>query len=197
MAKFVRYDQGVAGGILSSPQFVQQFDNLSQVMHGVITSTYHLGCTFGALSMFFIGNHGGKKCIVFRYFAHLTDWADARVHNDDFGEYPAGFFISTNSTYIRSCGNGLGKWNEHVRYSDVASRNVASANPSGVSEYPNIVRYPWLGANERFIIFGIALANWVCFGVSSIPSSIQWHFPLVFLSVFAIIVISALPFLPE
>jgi hypothetical protein len=122
----------VAGGVLSAPQFVQQFNNPSQIMQGIITSTYHLGCTFGALLTFFIGNHGRKKCIVFQHFT-ISLTADARVHNDDFGKYCAGFIIWADTTYIWSSGDWCGKWNEHLRYSYMGSRNVAPAKPGWIS----------------------------------------------------------------
>lgn len=57
------YDQAIAGGIISGPQFKQQFDNPSQTMQGVITSSYHIGCAVGALLSFVIGELGRKKCI--------------------------------------------------------------------------------------------------------------------------------------
>ena len=63
-SKPARYDQSVAGGIISGPQFKEQFNNPSQTMIGFITSSYHLGCTLGAFATIFIGNHGRKKCIV-------------------------------------------------------------------------------------------------------------------------------------
>jgi len=51
--------------------------------------------------------------------------------------------------------------------------------------------------NYSNIIAGTALSNWICFGFSYLESSIQWRFPLAFQTVFAIIVLGLVPFLPE
>ncbi|KAK1059655.1 hypothetical protein LTR12_002059 [Friedmanniomyces endolithicus] len=43
------YDQGVFGGLLANPSFLEQFNQPSVTLQGQIVSTYTLGCIVGSI----------------------------------------------------------------------------------------------------------------------------------------------------
>ncbi|KAK0276031.1 hypothetical protein LTR91_002431 [Friedmanniomyces endolithicus] len=51
------YDQGVFGGLLANPSFLDQFNQPSVTLQGQIVSTYTLGCIVGSIIAIFTGAH--------------------------------------------------------------------------------------------------------------------------------------------
>lgn len=128
------YDQAIAGGILSGLPFKQQFNNPSQVMQGVITSSYHIGCVFGALLSFFIGDYGRKKCIV-RIKSQMPANLDHGKYDNGFRLHRPNKLLWTGSTYCWTCGNWDWKWIEYMCYSNLASGDSSRSQPWRFSKY--------------------------------------------------------------
>ncbi|KAF8197103.1 hypothetical protein BJ912DRAFT_1020959 [Pholiota molesta] len=55
------YDQGVFGGIIVTPDFLQTMGNPNPNLQGTIVSLYDIGCFFGAMSAFVFGERFGRK----------------------------------------------------------------------------------------------------------------------------------------
>ncbi|KAF8966121.1 general substrate transporter [Flammula alnicola] len=55
------YDQGVFGGIIVTPDFLETMGNPGPNLQGTIVSLYDIGCFFGAISTFIFGENLGRK----------------------------------------------------------------------------------------------------------------------------------------
>lgn len=56
------YDQGVFGGVIVTPDFLNTLKlNNDTNMVGTVTSLYDIGCFFGAISGFTLGERLGRK----------------------------------------------------------------------------------------------------------------------------------------
>jgi Sugar (and other) transporter len=84
-----------------------------------------------------------------------------------------------------------------MRYSNLASRDPPRSKSRCLSQYAERVQSNLELTKIRLIVFGLALSNWICLGFSRFNSSIQWRFPLAFQVVFAFVVVTLVPFLPE
>ena len=61
---FFGYDQGVFGGILENPYWLNQFDHPSPTITGITTASYCLGALFGCVLNFFIGDILGRRRMI-------------------------------------------------------------------------------------------------------------------------------------
>lgn len=55
------YDQGVFGGIVSCESFQETFNYPNTTVQGQMTSSYVLGCVFGAIIAMFAGDVLGRR----------------------------------------------------------------------------------------------------------------------------------------
>ncbi|KAJ7915599.1 general substrate transporter [Mycena leptocephala] len=55
------YDQGVFGGIIITPNFLETMGNPNASLQGAIVALYDIGCLFGALAAMVIGDRLGRK----------------------------------------------------------------------------------------------------------------------------------------
>lgn len=61
---FFGYDQGVFGGILENPSWINQFDNPRPTIVGITTASYCLGALCGCVTNFFIGDILGRRRMI-------------------------------------------------------------------------------------------------------------------------------------
>lgn len=59
------YDQGVFGGLLSNPHFLNTFNHPDSSIQGQIVATYDIGCIMGTLLSISIGDRIGRRRSIF------------------------------------------------------------------------------------------------------------------------------------
>ncbi|KAF9887915.1 hypothetical protein FE257_009437 [Aspergillus nanangensis] len=59
------YDQGIFGGIVTNPDFLDTFQHPSAGYLGIIVSIYNIGCLVGCIINFFIGETLGRRKAIF------------------------------------------------------------------------------------------------------------------------------------
>ncbi|KAF8198267.1 general substrate transporter [Mycena galopus ATCC 62051] len=169
------YDQGVFGGIIITPDFLETMGNPSPSLQGAIVALYDIGCLFGALAAMVIGEHLGRKktfligVVVMSVGALMQACA-----------YTVSQMIVAR--LITGLGNGL---------------NTATA-PVWQSE---TCKPSWRG---KLVVFemvmniaGFSLSNWMTYGFSFVKSSASWRFPIAFQLAFSALLLGTIPWLPE
>ncbi|KAI9759703.1 MAG: hypothetical protein M4579_002180 [Chaenotheca gracillima] len=170
------YDQGVFGGIIVTEDFLNQMGIADDTnMQGTVTSLYDVGCFFGALSGFSLGELLGRKRSILLGTVVMMVGAVLQVSS-------YGLPQMIVARIITGLGNGL---------------NTASA-PVWQSETSKASMRGRLVVLEMIMnIAGFSLANWMTYGFSFLNGSISWRFPLAFQLVFGFVLLSTVPWLPE
>ncbi|CAG9946983.1 unnamed protein product [Clonostachys rosea f. rosea IK726] len=173
-------DQGVMGGIVSLPSFINRFDNPDPGLLGFMVASYDIGCLLGAVVAFFRGDKFGRRwaivysCIVVIIGAILQTSAYSRA------QYIVGRIVA---------GVGVGC--------------ISVTVPIYVSECADP---SWRGIlvvlETTIVIVGIAISNFTNFGfVYSRPEldgkEGQWRTPLGLQMAFPPFVFLLMPFTVE
>ncbi|KAF7329149.1 Hexose carrier protein [Mycena kentingensis (nom. inval.)] len=169
------YDQGVFGGIIITPDFLETMGNPNPSLQGAIVALYDIGCLFGALAAMVIGERLGRRKTFLVGVSIMSVGAVLQICAFSVAQMIA-------ARIITGFGNGL---------------NTATA-PVWESE---TCKPSWRG---KLVVFemimniaGFALSNWMTYGFSYVQSSVSWRFPLAFQLVFSVILFATVPWLPE
>lgn len=179
------YDQGLMSGIISGDQFVSEFPVLDgssmhvSVLQGGVTSSYEIGCFFGAIFTLCFGQRIGRTPILV-----------------------AGGLLMILGTVISTCSFephwGLGQFVVGRVISGVGNGMDTATIPVWQSECSRAHNRGFLVCFEGAIIaVGTFIAYWIDFGLSYVESSVQWRFPVAFQILFAILVVVGALMLPE
>ncbi|KAI9849871.1 MAG: hypothetical protein M1837_000085 [Sclerophora amabilis] len=170
------YDQGVFGGIIVTSDFLNQMGIVDDAnLQGTVTSIYDVGCFFGALSAFTLGERLGRKRSILLGTLVMMIGAVIQVASFDVPTIIVGRIVT-------GLGNGL----------NTASAPVWQAETSKASMRGRLVVLSMI-----LNIAGFSLANWMTYGFSFLSGSISWRFPLAFQIVFGIVLFATVPWLPE
>ncbi|KAF7761091.1 hypothetical protein Agabi119p4_10500 [Agaricus bisporus var. burnettii] len=169
------YDQGVFGGIIVTPDFLNLMGNPDANLQGTIVSLYDIGCFFGAISTFMFGEQLGRK-----------------------KTFIVGVFIMSVGAIFQTCscsvaqiivarlitgfGNGI----------NTATAPVWQSETSKPSWRGKLVVFEMI-----MNIAGFSLSNWMTYGFSFVDGSLAWRFPIAFQLVFSVILFCTVPWLPE
>ncbi|KAK0251647.1 hypothetical protein B0A54_12143 [Friedmanniomyces endolithicus] len=171
------YDQGVFGGLLANPSFLDQFNQPSVTLQGQIVSTYTLGCIVGSIIAIFTGDPLGRQrsvmlgcvCLTLGGILQATSFSLAHMI---IGRILSGLGIGFNTTTIP------------IWQSETCLR------PS--------LRGKLVAIELVCLIFGFVLTNWMNFGFTYMPTSqVSWRFPLGFQALLAVGTAIFIPFLVE
>ncbi|KAJ7641622.1 general substrate transporter [Roridomyces roridus] len=169
------YDQGVFGGIIITPDFLETMGNPSPGLQGAIVALYDIGCLFGALAAMAIGDRFGRKKTFLIGVVIMSLGALMQACS-----YTVSQMII--SRIITGLGNGI---------------NTATA-PVWQSE---TCKPSWRG---KLVVFemvmniaGFSLSNWMTYGFSYVSGSSSWRVPIAFQLVFSVILLGTIPWLPE
>lgn len=183
-------------GIIGSEQFNREFPATKQsgsddvhhgTIQGTVTSCYEVGCFFGALFAYFVGERAGRRrmmlggAIVMIIGAVITVTAfgpGSRDHPGNVGGFVQ-FFIGR---VITGLGNGA---------------NTATI-PSWIAETSKAHNRGFLICMEASTVaVGTVIAYWLDFGLSFVDTSVAWRFPMAFQIFFALLLIGGVLGLPE
>ncbi|KIX94522.1 uncharacterized protein Z520_09908 [Fonsecaea multimorphosa CBS 102226] len=170
------YDQGVLGGLVSQPSFLEAIGNPNASFLGTIVALYNVGCLAGCISAAIWGNKFGRRNTILVGNAIMIVGAIIQTATYGSGQLIAGRLIS-------GLGNGLN----------------TSTIPVYVSETARSHRRGRMVAVQlSIVIFGIVFAYWLDYGtINNLEGEVVWRFPIAFQIVFALITMVTMPFLPE
>ncbi|KAI2606603.1 general substrate transporter [Hypoxylon sp. NC1633] len=172
------YDQGVFSGVVISKDYLDTHelngpDKTSTL--SIITAIYTIGCFFGAITAFYIGENIGRKKTVLVGTVIMTIGAILQTSS-----FSVPHMIVAR--IVTGIGNGI----------NTATAPVWQTETSKVHNRGYLVMLE-MGLN----IFGFSLSNWVNYGMSFVGGSVGWRFPLSLQLIFCIILFSTIPWLPE
>ncbi|KAI1822002.1 general substrate transporter [Xylaria intraflava] len=185
------YDQGVMGGILTMPQFLEVFPSINPddpaIAHdsaakaqrssnqGISVASYNLGCFLGAVVSIFISDRLGRRRMIMLGTAIMVVGAALQASATTLPHLIVGRIIT-------GIGNG----------------GNTSTVPTWQSETSRSHKRGKLVMIEGALITGgITISYWLDLGFSFAPSSVAWRFPIAFQLVFCIFILSIVWNLPE
>ncbi|KAH6885844.1 sugar transporter family protein [Thelonectria olida] len=184
------YDQGVMGGILTLPVFLNQFPDIndSEDLHisaslrsqrssnqGIAIASYNLGCFIGAIITIFIGNPLGRRRMIFLGTAIMVVGAALQASAFTLEHFIIGRIIT-------GLGNGGNTSTIPMWQSETCSSHS---------------RGKLVMIEGALISCGIMISYWIDFGLAYAPGSVAWRFPLAFQIFFCVFILAFVMSLPE
>ncbi|KAK0708940.1 general substrate transporter [Apiosordaria backusii] len=182
---FEGYDQGVMGGVNSSPRYVtevgigQPDGTVTDTVHqGGIVSVYYLGCIFGCFAGGWAADRIGRINGLFfsAIFALIGGALQAATQSSDF-------------ILVARVITGIGTGGLTGITPVLVSETSTATHRGGFLGYVFIANY-----------LGIAVAYWISFGLSFVEggySDVRWRFLLAFQCVPALILLGGIKLLPD
>ncbi|KAF4312614.1 Sugar/inositol transporter [Botryosphaeria dothidea] len=172
------YDQGVFSGVVVTQDFLELHDLVGPGRTKVlstVTAIYDVGCFFGAIIAFTVGERLGRKKSVLLGTSIMA----VGVLIQTISYSLAQMFVGR---IILGLGNGI---------------NTATA-PIWQTETAQLKWRGKLVILEMWMnIAGFCLVNWINYGLSFRGGSVAWRFPLAFQFFFIFILWATVPWLPE
>lgn len=182
------YDQGLMAGIITAPQFNDDFpatlshgkdDTHATVIQGAVTSCYEIGCFMGAIFVLLYGDKFGRKPMV--VFGSLIIVVGTILCIVAFREHwGLGQFVI--GRVVTGVGNGLMTATIPVWQSEM----VRAEN-----------RGRMVNLEGSVVAIGTFLAYWIDFGLSYASGSVSWRLPISLQIVFAVFVFFGMIQMPE
>ncbi|GAA5979691.1 hypothetical protein JCM11641_004055 [Rhodosporidiobolus odoratus] len=174
------YDQGVMGGLIGGPYFLETFPSLAtnSTLLGATVAIYEIGALFGSLFASLYGERiGRRKALILGCFFAFTGGA---VQGGCDGPNALAMLI-----FFRIwTGLGIGV--------------LTSLLPAFHAECaPAKYRGSIVLIDLVMCACGLTLSFWLSYGLSFTNNSAQWRFPLSFQAIFPLIVLVVVAFLPD
>lgn len=142
---------------------------------GTVTAIYDIGCFFGAILAFMIGEPLGRKKSILVGTVIMSIGAILQVSAFGVPQMIVGRIIA-------GIGNGI----------NTATAPVWQGETSKASWRGKLIVIEMI-----MNIAGFSLSNWMTFGFSFLNGGITWRFPLAFQFFFIFILFGTVPWLPE
>lgn len=172
------YDQGVFGGVIVTQDFLDTL-GLAGESHtgtvGTVTALYDVGCFFGAVAAFSIGERLGRKRSILVGTTVMSIGAILQISAYSTAQMIVGRIVA-------GLGNGL----------NTATAPVWQAETSKAAWRGKLVVIEMI-----LNIAGFSLSNWITYGFSYANGPIAWRFPLAFQFFFIFVLYGTVPWLPE
>ncbi|KAG8525913.1 uncharacterized protein KY384_000675 [Bacidia gigantensis] len=172
------YDQGVFGGVVVTDDYLV-VHNLKGPEHsdilGTITAIYDVGCFFGAIAAFSLGERLGRRNSVLLGTTVMSIGAILQICSYSRGQMIAGRIIA-------GLGNGM----------NTATAPVWQAETSQAHWRGKLIVIELI-----LNIAGFSLSNWVTYGFSFVNGPVSWRLPLAFQFIFIFVLFATVPWLPE
>ncbi|CAG7950754.1 unnamed protein product [Penicillium nalgiovense] len=182
------YNMSVAGGLLTLQAFNKQFPRMDTIntegamkaenstIQGTVIALYTVGGIFGALSCAYLGDRLGRRKVMFGANLVCMIGCILMATSFDFAQFIVARLV---------LGVGIGGYTATV---PVWQSEISPAHKRG----SNVV------TDGIFVGAGVSLGLWIDLGLYFVKNnSASWRFPLAFPSVFCIIAMASIPFLPE
>ncbi|CAO1616819.1 unnamed protein product [Sympodiomycopsis kandeliae] len=173
----VGYDNGSLGGLIETPAFKKTFNNPSPDTLGNIVSIYEIGCFFGAMSTFIIGNPLGRRMSIIVGSIWMFFGAIIQAGSHCVGVMIFGRVIT---------GIGMGIINSTVP--------ILQAEMS-----PAFSRGSLVAIDLTILNCGIALAYWIDYGFnfSNVKESVAWRLPVALQIIFILAIAGIALIIPD
>ncbi|KAF4303379.1 Sugar/inositol transporter [Botryosphaeria dothidea] len=172
------YDQGVFSGVVVTEDFLKVHDLVGPSKTeelSTVTAIYDVGCFFGAIIAFTVGERLGRKKAVLLGTTIMAVGALIQTTSYSLAQMFVG-------RIVLGLGNGI---------------NTATA-PIWQTETSQAKWRGKLVILEMMMnIAGFSLVNWINYGLSFKGGSVAWRFPLAFQFFFIFILWATVPWLPE
>ncbi|KAK7047782.1 hypothetical protein VNI00_006110 [Paramarasmius palmivorus] len=169
------YDQGVFGGIIITPHFLETMGNPDADLQGTIVSLYDIGCFAGAMLTIVFGERYGRKKTFLVGIIVMSIGAILQAS-------ATGVAFMIVARLITGLGNGV----------NTATAPVWQSETSKPSLRGKLIVFSMI-----MNIAGFSLSNWMTYGFSFLSGNISWRFPIAFQLVFSVILLATVPWLPE
>ncbi|KAI4604214.1 hypothetical protein KJ359_000345 [Pestalotiopsis sp. 9143b] len=170
------YDQGVIAGIIGADnRFGKDFGEPDADMQGNIAALYDIGCVFGSIICYFVGERLGRRTMLMLGGFIMIIGSAVLGSSFTIAQLIAGRIIT-------GVGNGMNSSTAPVYQSECS---------------PARIRGALLTLQGTVTILGVVIAYWVDYGTAAYDSGFQWRFPLAFQAVFAVLLILQIVGLPE
>lgn len=140
-----------------------------------MVALYDVGCFFGAVAAFSLGERLGRKKSVLLGTTVMSIGAILQISAFGTGQMIAGRIIA-------GLGNGM----------NTATAPVWQAETSKAAWRGKLIVIELI-----LNIAGFSLSNWMTYGFSFVPGPVGWRFPLAFQFVFIAVLYATVPWLPE
>lgn len=161
------------GGVIVTPDFLSTLGIANNVsLQGTITAIYDVGCFFGAIIAFVIGDALGRKKTVLLGTTIMSIGAILQITTYSVGQIIAGRYAAIlinreeasadSGSVIAGLGNGI---------------NTATAPPWQSETSKAAWRGKLIVVELILNIAGFSLSNWVTFGFSYVPGPVAWRLP--------------------
>ncbi|KAF2242601.1 sugar transporter [Trematosphaeria pertusa] len=172
------YDQGVFSGVNISQDYLN-IHNLNGPGNtdtlAIVTAIYDVGCFFGAIVAFWIGEKLGRKKTIVIGTTTMAVGAALQTSSYSIAHMIVGRIVS-------GIGNGV---------------NTATA-PVWQTETSQLKWRGQLVVLEMMMnIFGFMTVNWINYGLSFVGGPIAWRLPLALQYIFIFVLWGTVPWLPE
>ncbi|KKY16585.1 putative mfs sugar [Diplodia seriata] len=172
------YDQGVFSGVVVTQDFLELHDLVrpgrTKVL-STVTAIYDVGCFFGAIIAFTVGERLGRKKSVLLGTTVMAVGALIQTSSYSLAQ----MFVGRT---VLGFGNGI----------NTATAPIWQTETSQAKWRGNLVILEMV-----MNIAGFALVNWINYGLSFRGGSVAWRFPLAFQFSFIFILWATVPWLPE
>ncbi|KAL9115799.1 MAG: hypothetical protein Q9227_000167 [Pyrenula ochraceoflavens] len=165
----------MSGIIGANNQFGKDFNNPDTKLQGTIVSIYDIGCAFGSLTSFIIGERLGRKAMILSGGSTMIVGTAILASSTTLGQLLLGRIVT-------GIGNGFNS-------SNIPAYQAELCPPSK--------RGLLLSLQGTVTIVGLCIAYWMDFGLSYVDGPIQWRFPIAFQAFFAICLVLQMFTLPE
>ncbi|KAF2090859.1 general substrate transporter [Saccharata proteae CBS 121410] len=170
------YDQGVFGGVVVTQDFLDTLGlNGKTTLTSTVTAIYDVGCFFGAIAAFMIGEPLGRKNSILLGTTIMSVGAILQI---------SAFSVAQMivARIIAGIGNGI----------NTATAPVWQGETSKASWRGRLIVIEMI-----LNIAGFSLSNWMTYGFSFVSGSVAWRFPIAFQFIFIFILFATVPWLPE
>ncbi|KAI4207104.1 MAG: hypothetical protein LQ348_000688 [Seirophora lacunosa] len=172
------YDQGVFGGVVVTQDYLDTLELNGEgrtSLLGTVTAIYDVGCFFGAIAAFSLGEILGRKKTILLGTTIMSIGAILQITAFGVPQMIVGRIIA-------GIGNGL----------NTATAPVWQAETSKAAWRGKLVVVEMI-----LNIAGFSLSNWVTYGFSFVGGGISWRMPLVLQFIFIVMLFATVPWLPE
>lgn len=172
------YDQGVFGGVIVTQDFLDSngLDGKTS-LQGTVVAIYDIGCFFGAIGSYFLGDYLGRKKSILIGTTLLSIGALLQITTYSVAQVIVGRIIA-------GLGNGM---------------NTSTAPPWQAETSKASWRGKLIVIELILNIGGFCLSNWVTYGFSFTGANnpIAWRIPLALQFIFIFVIYATVPWLPE
>ncbi|KAK9357662.1 general substrate transporter [Lipomyces starkeyi] len=171
----IGFDNGLMGGFVNSPQFLNTFGNPGATMIGVFVAIYEVGAFIGSVISSLVGESLGRRKTIATGSVIMIIGAVLQASS-----------YSRVQLIIARVVSGIGMG------------FINSTTPVLQAEYsPKASRGIFVCMQISTLNFGIMMVYWIDFGMSNIASSASWRIPTILQCVFLILQLILLCFIPD